>query len=62
MRNTELVALLCEAGAKALQNNGTPEGARVAAPHTRPPLPPPQRRATYVTLHLMITGVVGFTA
>ena len=42
MRKAELVALL--------QNNGTPEGPRAAAPHTRPPPLPPQRRAAYVTL------------
>ena len=36
MRKTELVALLREAGAKVLQNSGTPED------HTRPPHPPPQ--------------------
>ena len=44
MRKTELVALL--------QNNGTPEGPRAAAPHTRPPPSPPQRHAAYVTLKL----------
>ena len=42
MRKAELVALL--------QNNGTPEDPGAAAPHTRPPLPPPQRCAAYVTL------------
>ena len=42
MRKTELVALL--------QNNGTLEGPRAAAPHIRPPLPPPQRCTAYVTL------------
>ena len=50
MRKTELVALIRETGAKALQNSGTPEGPRVAAPHIRPPPPPPQRCAAYVTL------------
>ena len=50
MRKTELVALLRETGAKALQNSGTTEGPRVAAPQTRPPPPPPQRCAAYVTL------------
>ena len=50
MRKTELVALLREAGAKAIQNNGTLEGPRVAAPHTGPRPPPPQRCAAYVTL------------
>ena len=42
MGKTELVALL--------QNNGTPEGPRAAAPRTRSPPPPPQRHAAYVTL------------
>ena len=50
MRKAELVALLHEAGAKALQNNGTPEGPRAPAPCTRSPLPSPQRHAVYVTL------------
>ena len=50
MRKAELVALLREEGAKALQNNGTPEGPRAPAPRTRSPPPPPQRRAAYVTL------------
>ena len=42
MRKTELVALL--------QNNGTPEGPRAAAPHTGSRPPPPQRHAVYMTL------------
>ena len=48
MRKAELLALL--------QNNGTPEDPRTAAPHTRPPqsggprAPPPKKCAAYVTL------------
>ena len=42
MRKAELVALL--------QNIGTAEDPRAAAPHTRPPLPPPQRHTAYMTL------------
>ena len=42
MGKTELVALL--------QNDGTPEDPRAAAPLTRSPPPPPQRPPAYVTL------------
>ena len=57
MRKTELVALL--------QDNGTPEDPRVAAPHTRPTppsqsggprAPPPQRPPAYVTLKFDDSG------
>ena len=48
MRKTELVALL--------QNNGTPEGPKAAAPHTRPPPPPRQRCTASVTLEFDDNG------
>ena len=65
MGKTELVALL--------QNNGTPEDPRAAAPHTRSHPPPPQKRTRpwrgpgllpqhTRLLNLMITSLAGFTA